>query len=114
MNPLLRTIGLAFVAVALTAPAVSAQRAGIPIETMLSAPYPSDMTAAPAGGVFAWVQNDEGVRNIWIAAPPDYRARQLTQYSADDGQAIGGLTFTPDAATLADELVVIDSPSGES
>lgn len=87
-------VGLAFAAMPLLA-----QRP-IPIEVLLSAPYPSDMTAAPSGGVFAWVQNDEGVRNIWVAAPPDYRARQLTTYQEDDGQSIGGLTFTPDAATL--------------
>jgi dipeptidyl aminopeptidase/acylaminoacyl peptidase len=41
-----------------------------------------------------------GVRNIWIAGPPDYKARQLTAYAADDGQDLGNLAFTPDARML--------------
>ena len=101
---LLRTAAIALaVAFACVGPGSTpalAQRAGVPIDAILSAPYPTSMTAAPSSGVFAWVQNDKGVRNIWVAAPPDYQARQLTQYDADDGQDIGGLTFTPDAATL--------------
>lgn len=95
-----RIAALTLVTLALVASPIDAQREGIPIDVLLSAPYPTDMTAAPSGNVFAWVQNDKGVRNIWVAAPPDYRARRLTNYSADDGQAIGGLVFTPDAATL--------------
>ncbi|HSJ62337.1 MAG TPA: prolyl oligopeptidase family serine peptidase, partial [Gemmatimonadaceae bacterium] len=77
-----------------------AQGNGVPIDAIMGAPFPSSMTAAPSGGLLGWVQNDKGVRNIWVAAPPDYRARQLTQYTTDDGQDIGGLVFTPDAATL--------------
>lgn len=77
-----------------------AQRAGVPIEAIMSAPFPSAMTAAPAGGALAWVQNDQGVRNIWVAEPPAYTARQLTAYGQDDGQDIGSLTFTPDGRTL--------------
>jgi Tol biopolymer transport system component len=77
-----------------------AQASAVPIDAIMGAPFPSSMTAAPSGGVVAWVQNDKGVRNIWVAAPPAYQARQITQYTTDDGQDIGGLTFTPDAASL--------------
>ena len=41
----------------------------------MGAPFPSSLTAAPAGGHVAWVQNAAGVRNIWVATAPDY-ARQ--------------------------------------
>ena len=77
-----------------------AQQSRVTVEGLMSAPFPSDLTAAPTGGAVAWVENDRGVRNIWVAAPPEYRARQLTAYTEDDGQEIGSLTWSPDAGTL--------------
>jgi len=35
-----------------------------------------------------------------VAEPPDYRGRQLTRYTADDGQGIAGLEWTADAKAL--------------
>lgn len=75
-------------------------QAGPTLEQILSAPFPTELLAAPAGGRLAWVQNARGVRNIWVAGPPDYSGRQLTRYDKDDGQAISGLEWTPDAKTL--------------
>ncbi|HSJ64543.1 MAG TPA: hypothetical protein VK922_11680, partial [Gemmatimonadaceae bacterium] len=48
---------------------VPAQGNGVPIDAIMGAPFPSSMTAAPSGGLLGWVQNDKGVRNIWVAAP---------------------------------------------
>ena len=45
------------------------------IEEILSAPFPSDLTAAPTGDRVAWVQNKEGIRSLWTAAGPSYQAR---------------------------------------
>jgi dipeptidyl aminopeptidase/acylaminoacyl peptidase len=78
--------------------AASAQQ--VTIEGLLSAPFPTELTAAPAGGTVAWVHNAQGVRNLWVAAPPEYRGRQLTRYTVDDGQELGGVTWTPDGRTL--------------
>jgi dipeptidyl aminopeptidase/acylaminoacyl peptidase len=80
--------------------AAFAQSGSFTLERVMSAPFPSELTAAPAGGKLAWVQNDRGVRNIWVAGPPDYRGRQITAYSQDDGQAIMDLAWTQDAAAL--------------
>src|SRR6266550_736380 len=70
------------------------------IEQALSAPFPDELVAAPAGGALAWVWNAQGVRNIWIAAGPDYQSRAVTSYKEDDGQEIGELAWTPDARAL--------------
>jgi dipeptidyl aminopeptidase/acylaminoacyl peptidase len=78
----------------------AAQQAPFTLEQVLSAPFPSDLTAAPAGGKVAWVFDARGVRNIWVAAPPDYQARPVTSYAADDGQEIAELTWTPDAGAI--------------
>jgi dipeptidyl aminopeptidase/acylaminoacyl peptidase len=79
---------------------VAAQQPAVTLEGLLSAPFPAELLAAPAGGKLAWSQNAKGVRNIWIAEPPEYRARQVTRYTTDDGQALGGLEWTPDAKAL--------------
>ncbi|UCC73220.1 MAG: S9 family peptidase [Gemmatimonadota bacterium] len=70
------------------------------IEQIMSSPFPSDLTAATSGGNVAWVFNAEGVRNIWVAEGPDYTGRRLTEYSEDDGQALSGLTWTPDGGSI--------------
>lgn len=96
---MLRIRTLAVAAVVFAAP-LGAQQRVVPIETLLSPPYPTSLTAAPSGGHVAWVLNDRGVRNVWVASPPDYRGRRLTSYTQDDGQEIAGLEWAPDGKTL--------------
>jgi len=70
------------------------------IDQLMSAPFPTELTAAPAGGKVAWVENARGLRNILVAEPPDYKARAITSYKADDGQEVGSLEWTPDARAV--------------
>jgi dipeptidyl aminopeptidase/acylaminoacyl peptidase len=70
------------------------------LEQYLSAPFASDLTAAPGGGKIAWVLNERGARNIWVAATPDYKGRRLTAYRDDDGQDIAEITWTVDDRSL--------------
>src|SRR6266851_2414973 len=65
------------------------------LEQVLSAPFPTELTSGPSGRI-AWVFNDRGARNIWIAEPPDYKGRRLTSFLADDGQEISDLAFSAD------------------
>src|SRR5262245_66370246 len=82
--------------VALLFIAVAAHGAQFSLEDVMSAPFTSELIAAPANGRLAWAANAEGVRNIWVADGPDYKPRQLTKYDADDGIEIQELEFTPD------------------
>jgi dipeptidyl aminopeptidase/acylaminoacyl peptidase len=70
------------------------------IEQVMSSPFPTDLVPAPVGGTVAWVFNEGGVRNVWIAEPPDYRGRKLTSYAEDDGQEISGLEWSQDGRSL--------------
>ncbi len=70
------------------------------LEQVLSAPFPSDLTASPSGGSVAWVANARGARNIWVAEPPDRRGRPLTSFAEDDGQEISDLSFAPDGKSI--------------
>ncbi len=81
-------------------PATDPGRGAFTLEQVMSAPFPSDLTAAPMGGAVAWVFDARGARNVWIAEPPDYRGRAVTSYAGDDGQEITELAFTPDGKSL--------------
>ncbi|HVR97502.1 MAG TPA: S9 family peptidase [Thermoanaerobaculia bacterium] len=98
LRPLSRVRSLFLAALLLALPA--AAQTGPTLEQIMSAPFPSDLTAAPAGGRVVWLLNERGVRNLWVADPPDYRGRQLTRYTQDDGQSINSLAWSPDGKTL--------------
>ena len=89
-----RLLWLASVAVAF------AQDGRVTIEQLMSAPFPSELTASPAGGHFAWVQNAAGVRNVFVAMSPDHQGKAVTSYKADDGQEISQLAWTPDGESV--------------
>ena len=71
-----------------------------PIERYLSAPFASDLIAAPGGGRVAWILDERGARNIWVAAAPDYKGRRLTPYKDDDGQDLGDIAWSADGRYL--------------
>src|SRR5256714_6687135 len=88
-------------ALALLAPAaLGAQQPAFTLDQVMSPPFPDELVAAPAGGAVAWVFNARGARNIWVAAPPDYRGKAVTTYSDDDGQELTDLRWTPDARAI--------------
>ena len=70
------------------------------LEQVLSAPFPSDLTAANSSNRVAWVLDQQGKRNIWVAEAPGFAARQLTKYDEDDGQELSALRFSPDANAI--------------
>jgi dipeptidyl aminopeptidase/acylaminoacyl peptidase len=95
---LLAAASLAWVPLA-SAPAQAAQEAPFTIADVLHAPYPTSLITAPRGNAAAWVFNDAGVRNIWVAS--DGSARPITTYTADNGFDIGELAWSPDARLIA-------------
>ncbi|MBZ5677845.1 MAG: prolyl oligopeptidase family serine peptidase [Acidobacteriia bacterium] len=80
--------------------AISSAFGADPIERYLNAPFASELTAAPSGGKVAWILNERGARNLWVAAAPDYKGRRLTSYKDDDGQDLGDLSWSPDGRFL--------------
>jgi dipeptidyl aminopeptidase/acylaminoacyl peptidase len=82
------------------APAQAADGVPFTLERVMSAPFPSSLVAARSGGLVAWVFNARGVRNVWVAGPPEYRGRAVTAYTEDDGIEITELAFTPDARSI--------------
>lgn len=70
------------------------------LEQVLSSPFPSELTASPSGAKLAWASADKGVRNLWVAEPPEYRGRQLTNFTEDDGLEITGIEWNADASAV--------------
>jgi dipeptidyl aminopeptidase/acylaminoacyl peptidase len=70
------------------------------IEHVLSAPFPYGLTAAKQAPRVAWVFDNKGERNIWVAGSPDFVSRQVTHYKSDDGQQIASVRLTPDGKTV--------------
>ncbi|HKV37930.1 MAG TPA: prolyl oligopeptidase family serine peptidase [Blastocatellia bacterium] len=68
----------------------------VTMEQVLSYPFPQGLVAAPRGERIAWVLNERGVRNIWVAEGPEFKARQVTEYKDDDGQELTSLSFSHD------------------
>lgn len=95
---LLATLALCIFAGALIVKAQNPKQ--FTLEQVMSAPFPSSMVAAPVGGSVAWVQIAKGSRNIWVASAPDYKGRQLTSYTGDDGDELGELVWTADAKAI--------------
>jgi dipeptidyl aminopeptidase/acylaminoacyl peptidase len=82
------------------APAAAQQPAEPPLlERLLAAPFPAAAVAAPVPGLFAWVEDSAGVRNIRVREPGG-AVRQLTPYRRDDGQAPSQLAWLPDGRGL--------------
>ena len=93
-----QSLAVALLAVALPC---AAQGKQITLEGLLSAPFPDGLVASPTGGAVAWTFDEAGSRNVWVARPPDYKAKKVTSYSGDDGQEITELAFTPDGGAIA-------------
>ena len=96
---------LAFVsAVVLAAAPLAAAAPGtassFTLEQVLSAPFPTGLIAARGHAKVAWIFNAKGVRNVWVAAGPDYVGRPVTSFTEDDGEEIGDLAFTADARAV--------------
>ena len=70
------------------------------MEQAISYPFVPELDAAERGDSIAFVRVLKGVRNVWVADGPAFKPRQVTRYTADDGQEITQLTFSPDGKHL--------------
>ncbi len=77
---------------------VAAEAQSFTLQQVLSAPFCSGLQAAPEGGGFLWIANQEGKRNIWVAEPAGsaYTVHRVTSDDADDGIDVGEIVWTPD------------------
>jgi hypothetical protein len=66
----------------------------------LSAPFPTDLKGSEEGRTVGWVFNDQGVRNIYTATAPIFKANRITFFTGDEGLEITDVTLSPDGSAL--------------
>ncbi|RBQ09912.1 S9 family peptidase [Pedobacter miscanthi] len=66
------------------------------LKSVLSYPFPTQLVASPVGSKIAWAANEQGIRNIYTAEAPDYKAIKITDYAEDDGQELTSLSISAD------------------
>jgi dipeptidyl aminopeptidase/acylaminoacyl peptidase len=90
-----RVLACLFVLNVAVIPSARAQR-GFTMTQVRSYPFPNQLTAASTGSRIAWALNERGLRNIYVAEGPDFTARRLTNYQADDGQELTSVSLSAD------------------
>ncbi|HEX9216064.1 MAG TPA: prolyl oligopeptidase family serine peptidase [Gemmatimonadales bacterium] len=79
-----------------SAVAQAARSTPFTLDQVRSYPFPTELTAAASGARVAWAVNEQGRRNIYVAAGPAFSARQLTHYDRDDGQELSSVAVSAD------------------
>jgi dipeptidyl aminopeptidase/acylaminoacyl peptidase len=97
IRPLLFPYLISFV---LASPGAHSATGSFRIEQVMSAPFASSLISAPSGAKVAWLLNERGQRNIWVANAPDWKGRKVTSFNTDDGQEIDDLVWAPDGKYL--------------
>ncbi len=79
---------------------LSAQQGTFDLPSIMSYPFPTGLTTAETGTRMAWALNESGLRNVYVAEGPEFKARRLTGYLKDDGQAISSLSISKNGKWL--------------
>jgi dipeptidyl aminopeptidase/acylaminoacyl peptidase len=58
--------------------------------------FPTELCSAASGAKIAYVLDEKGVRNVYVAEAPLFAPRKLTSFSDDDGQEITSLRISDD------------------
>lgn len=82
----------------LAQPATTGSPASFTLQQVKSYPFPTELVASPTGGRIAWAFEEAGVRNIYVAEGPEWKARQLTRYAQDDGQELTSVALSTDGS----------------
>ncbi|RZK39712.1 MAG: S9 family peptidase [Pedobacter sp.] len=66
------------------------------VKSVLSFPFPSELTSTIKGSKIAWAMNEQGKRNIYVAEAPKFAPIKITDYNEDDGQEISSVSISDD------------------
>jgi dipeptidyl aminopeptidase/acylaminoacyl peptidase len=76
--------------------ALSATAQEFSMQSVLSYPFPSELTAHAKSNKIAWAMNEQGKRNIYTAEAPLFKPVKITDYRFDDGQELTSLNISED------------------
>ena len=71
------------------------------IKEILDSPFASNLTVSRDGKTIAWIDDNAGEKNIFVATGEHFSSVfQLTEYDGDYGISLSNLKFTPDGLKL--------------
>ncbi len=70
------------------------------IEKILSYPYSYELASARKADRIAWFEYEQGRRNVFTAAAPDFKPVRLTSFMDDDGTDLTSLAISDDGAVV--------------
>jgi len=92
---------VAFAGTALTRAEAPRVPAGKPtIQQFLKPGFPYELASADKADRVAWLSYEEGKRNVFTAAAPDFRAVRVTSFTKDDGIDLTNLEISEDGRTF--------------
>jgi len=66
------------------------------IAQFLAPAMPMELVSAKNADRIAWLSYDQGVRNVYAAAAPDFKPVQITRFKGDDGVTLTSLQISDD------------------
>jgi dipeptidyl aminopeptidase/acylaminoacyl peptidase len=86
----------------LVASIAGAQKVPSPsIAHFLSPAFPSELVSAKKADRIAWIAYDQGKRNVYMAAAPDFRPVRGSRFLEDDGIVLSDLEISDDGTIVA-------------
>ena len=70
------------------------------IKQWLAPGYPQELVAAKKADRIAWEAYEEGKRNVYYAAAPDFKPRRLTSFLEDDGTDLTNVNISDDGSVV--------------
>lgn len=89
---------LALIAIAL--PSAGSAQGKPTIEQFMSPSSPLELVAAHRADRVAWIAYEKGMRNVYTAAAPDFKAVRLTAFLNDDGVDLTDVSISDDGRTI--------------
>ena len=80
------------------APVVSTWAPQYTIDQFLSPASPLEVSAARKADRLAWVTYERGLRNVYVASAPAYKAVRITSFMKDDGIDVGSVRLSDDGS----------------
>jgi dipeptidyl-peptidase-4 len=91
---------LAFIAAVAPPAPRAAAGAGPTIDQFLAPGYPTEVASAKKADRIAWTAYERGMRNVYTAAPPDFKPVRLTSVTKDDGVELSDVAISDDGAIV--------------
>jgi hypothetical protein len=66
------------------------------IDQFMSPASPLEVSAARKADKIAWVTYEKGLRNVYVASAPDFKAMRITKFMDDDGVDVSSVRLSDD------------------